>query len=201
MEGLPLSRCMYPAATVYCTYVRMSSGSLQIWERMSRGFADKLRFLRIQHGFSQSELARQLDLSSPSHINNLEADRREPSLQLVLHTANVLGVTTDYLLRDEIPPREPEKYSSHAASEPAFGDFGEKLQFLRQRAGWTQVTLAERLGLAAHTHVSFMESGRKVPSIDLIVKIADLFGVSTDYLLRDDIALDDPRSATRTYGV
>jgi transcriptional regulator with XRE-family HTH domain len=50
---------------------------------------------------------------------------------------------------------------------------------------WTEQysELAQRLGLAANAHISLLERGRHEPSIDLVVAIADLFGVTTDYLL------------------
>jgi DNA-binding XRE family transcriptional regulator len=54
----------------------------------------------------------------------------------------------------------------------------------------TQVELAQRLGLARQGYVSNLEAGRKAPSLDLVVQIADLFGVTTDYLLRDTTAVE-----------
>jgi DNA-binding XRE family transcriptional regulator len=40
-------------------------------------------------------------------VSNLEAGRKEPSLDLVLRIADFFGVTTDYLLWDCEPIREP----------------------------------------------------------------------------------------------
>jgi hypothetical protein len=37
--------------------------------------------------------------------------------------------------------------------------------------------------------VSYLESGHHAPSIDLVVALADSFGVTTDYLLWDDIPM------------
>ncbi len=64
---------------------------------------------------------------------------------------------------------------------------GEKVRFLRTQRQITQVELAQRLGLARQGYISNIEAGRKVPSLDVVVQIADLFGVTTDYLLRDAI--------------
>jgi transcriptional regulator with XRE-family HTH domain len=68
--------------------------------------------------------------------------------------------------------------------------FGSKLYHLRTAAQMTQVELARQLALSAHVHISTIESGRKDPSIDLALKIADLFDVTTDYLLRDTIPVE-----------
>lgn len=54
----------------------------------------------------------------------------------------------------------------------------------------TQVELAHLLGLARQGYISNLEAGRKMPSLDIVVQIADLFGVTTDYLLRDIIPVE-----------
>jgi DNA-binding XRE family transcriptional regulator len=36
-----------------------------------------------------------------------------------------------------------------------------------------------------------LETGRSEPSIELVLMLADIFGVTTDYLLRDAIPIDD----------
>ena len=61
--------------------------------------------------------------------------------------------------------------------------FGEKLQALRQRAGMSQDQLAERLGVSRQA-VSRWERDETMPETDKVVALADLFGVTTDYLLR-----------------
>ena len=63
--------------------------------------------------------------------------------------------------------------------------FGQKLQTLRQRAGMSQDVLAERLGVSRQA-VSRWERDETMPDPDKIVGLADLFGVTTDYLLRQD---------------
>lgn len=68
--------------------------------------------------------------------------------------------------------------------------FGEKLRILRARHDLTLVELAERLGLKTHSYLSELESGRKVPTSDFVLRAARLFNVSTDVLLKDEIELD-----------
>ena len=53
---------------------------------------------------------------------------------------------------------------------------------LRQSFGWTQVQLAQRLGVTKQT-VSNWENDNIQPSIEMLVKISGIFNVSTDYLL------------------
>ena len=69
--------------------------------------------------------------------------------------------------------------------------FGEKLQSLRQRAGMSQDQLAERLEVSRQA-VSRWERDETMPETDKVVALADIFGVTTDYLLRNR---DDAREA------
>ena len=71
------------------------------------------------------------------------------------------------------------------------GLFPETLRLLRQAHQLTQAELARLLGLSKQGYISNLESGRKDPSIELVLRLANLFGVTTDYLLRGD-TLDDP---------
>jgi transcriptional regulator with XRE-family HTH domain len=58
------------------------------------------------------------------------------------------------------------------------------LRALRQRAGLTQVELADRLGLASHTYLSHLERGKKVPSPALLTRLAAFFDVPMTDLVR-----------------
>jgi len=61
--------------------------------------------------------------------------------------------------------------------------FGEKLQSLRQKAGMSQDALAEKLNVSRQA-VSRWERDETMPETEKVVMLADLFGVTTDYLLR-----------------
>jgi len=61
---------------------------------------------------------------------------------------------------------------------------GEKILKLRKARGWNQEDLAEQIGVSRQA-VSRWESDSAKPDADKIVAICDLFGISTDYLLRD----------------
>lgn len=62
----------------------------------------------------------------------------------------------------------------------------DKIILLRKQSGWSQEQLAEQLGISRQS-VSKWESGMSVPDLDKIVKMSALFGVSTDYLLKDEM--------------
>jgi transcriptional regulator with XRE-family HTH domain len=68
--------------------------------------------------------------------------------------------------------------------------FGEKLRTLRTRRGMTLRELAAQLGYNAHVYLSLVETGKKKPSLELVMKVAKLFNVSADRLLDDALEVE-----------
>ncbi|MGH1285118.1 helix-turn-helix domain-containing protein [Bacillus toyonensis] len=65
--------------------------------------------------------------------------------------------------------------------------FGKKLKYLREEkkkenAEWTQTYVANQLGVARTTYTAY-ENDTKQPPMETVLKIANLFSVSTDFLL------------------
>jgi transcriptional regulator with XRE-family HTH domain len=59
---------------------------------------------------------------------------------------------------------------------------GERLARLRRARGWSQRELGARLGLKSQ-EVSKLEAGIRRPRADLLPRMSEVFGVSSDYLL------------------
>ena len=80
--------------------------------------------------------------------------------------------------------------------------FADKLIELRKKNGWSQEELAEKLDVSRQS-VSKWEGAQSVPDMGRILRLSELFGVSTDYLLKDELetvepaALEVPESAAR----
>ena len=60
--------------------------------------------------------------------------------------------------------------------------FSEKLKTLRTTNRLSQRELADRVGVGK-SQVSYYENGERFPSADVLIKISDVFRVTTDYLL------------------
>lgn len=60
-----------------------------------------------------------------------------------------------------------------------------KIFDLRKSKGWSQEELAEKIGVSRQS-ISKWESAAAMPDINRIVELASLFGVTTDYLLKDN---------------
>lgn len=61
-------------------------------------------------------------------------------------------------------------------------NFGSTLKMLRKKAGMTQKQLADKLWLSKAT-VSYYEQSLRYPSPEILIKLANVFHVTTDYLL------------------
>ncbi len=61
--------------------------------------------------------------------------------------------------------------------------FGERLKGLRQRKGVSGKQLGEAVGVT-QSAISYFESDFKNPKTEVLIRIADYFEVTTDYLLR-----------------
>ena len=64
--------------------------------------------------------------------------------------------------------------------------FADKLIWLRKRAGWSQEELAGQMDVTRQS-VSKWEGAQSVPDLEKMIRLSELFGVSTDYLLKDEI--------------
>ena len=60
---------------------------------------------------------------------------------------------------------------------------GKRIRILRERKNWTQTELSQELGMKTYTTVSKWESDENFPKGKDLKKLAELFGVSSDYLL------------------
>ncbi|HZG50766.1 MAG TPA: helix-turn-helix transcriptional regulator [Pyrinomonadaceae bacterium] len=67
--------------------------------------------------------------------------------------------------------------------------FGEKLHTLRVQHDMTLQGLANQLGLTSHSYISELEAGKKIPTAELVLNVARLFGVTTDELLKDELEM------------
>ena len=64
--------------------------------------------------------------------------------------------------------------------------FADKLILLRKKAGWSQEELADQMNVTRQS-VSKWEGAQSVPDLEKMIRLSELFGVSTDYLLKDEI--------------
>lgn len=74
----------------------------------------------------------------------------------------------------------PRKFSK----DPVGEIFGATVRRLRENRGWTQEQLAEQADMSA-TYVGFIERGENVPTLTIILRLADALGVTPARLIAD----------------
>ena len=67
----------------------------------------------------------------------------------------------------------------------------DKIIELRKKAGYSQEELAEKMGVSRQS-VSKWEGALSIPDLDKILLLSEIFGVSTDYLLKDELGNELP---------
>jgi transcriptional regulator with XRE-family HTH domain len=68
--------------------------------------------------------------------------------------------------------------------------FGEKLRALRERHRISPVDLAHAFGYTSTSQIYYLETSKRSPTGDLILKVSKFFGVSADVLIDDALELD-----------
>lgn len=66
----------------------------------------------------------------------------------------------------------------------------DKIIYLRKKNGWSQEELAEKLDVTRQS-VSKWESAGSIPDINKIIEMGKIFGVTTDFLLKDNIEIEE----------
>ena len=73
----------------------------------------------------------------------------------------------------------------------------DKIINLRKSNGMSQEELAEKINVSRQS-VSKWESAQSIPDLDRIIQLSQLFGVTTDYLLKDEMDVEQPAEDTYT---
>lgn len=60
--------------------------------------------------------------------------------------------------------------------------FGKRVRSLREMRGLTQEQFADEMSIT-YTHSNRIENGTRVPSLDLMIEMAEFFGVLLDFLI------------------
>ncbi len=63
-------------------------------------------------------------------------------------------------------------------------ELGIRIRQLRAERNWSQRELARRIGASSKSVISYYELGERFPSYETLIRLSDVFAVTTDYLLR-----------------
>lgn len=142
---------------------------------------ENLKNLRLSRHLTQQDMADALGCSTPTY-NRYETGERRPSIPVLKQLSQLLDVPVDSLISDSAPK------SSDL--------FGPRLTALRHERNLTRLDVSESLGVNQFTLRNY-EIGTRQPDHDFLMKAADFYGVSVDFLLGH--AGDSDESSMNTF--
>ncbi|MBQ9839869.1 MAG: helix-turn-helix transcriptional regulator [Oscillospiraceae bacterium] len=143
--------------------------------------ADKIIRLRKKLGWSQEELAEKMNVSRQA-VSKWEGAQTVPDLGKVLQLSQLFGVTTDYLLKDEI---EIEEFTGDdgevSVKRVSLQEAGEFMQWRQEAA--KRIALATFLCIISPIPLLLLAAASEVPSFGMSDNLAAGVGVITLLLM------------------
>lgn len=136
-------------------------------------FSERLRALRLEAGYTQSEVAKLVNIKQSSYAN-YENEISKPRLTRLEALALLFDVSVSYLLG------ETDIRTSSTLNEAL--DFSKRVKALRLEAGYTQKELAEKIGMTAAGYSKY-GTETTYPPFERLEKLAKILNVSVSYLL------------------
>lgn len=140
--------------------------------------SERLRCMRKKHKLTQGKMGEILGIKRSSY-QNYEAGQSFPPISVLIKIAAAFDISIDYLTG-----RTDERRTlSETYDVENIMPFSVRVKALREARKLTQETVSKEIGLAfKSTYVSY-ERAEKEPSLPRLIALADLFGVSLDYLV------------------
>lgn len=130
-------------------------------------FAEQLKTLRKINGITQKELAEKLKIKQNSY-SDWENGKSEPNIEMLVRIADYFDVSLDYLMGGKMKNITEE--------------FSLCLKKIRMKRKLSQKQIAEELKISQQQY-SKWEGGIITHNAETLVRLADYFDVSVDYLL------------------
>lgn len=135
----------------------------------------RIRHLREDRDLTQARVSKMLDMSQTGY-SKYETGENDIPTAVLIRLSEFYHVSTDYLLglTDQLP------------GEPLFLA---RIRLLREEHDWTQQQVANRLHIHRRTYDAYEAGATDVP-VEILIALARLYNVSTDYLLGES---NDPQ--------
>ena len=136
--------------------------------------ADKIIKLRKKNGWSQEELACKMNVSRQA-VSKWESAQTIPDLEKILQLSTLFGVTTDYLLKDEI---EDEIFTDDSDTSIKKITIKEANDYLdqRKRASW-QIAVATFLCILSPIALLILGAATETPSLGVSETVMGVVGL------------------------
>lgn len=140
--------------------------------------SERIFRIRKENDLSQAKMGEMLGIGRSTY-KNYEVAQSDPSLSLLIKIAVSFDVSIDYIVG-----RCDEKKSIRQFYDiENKTSFSARIRELRIKADMTQTEVATTVGLTQRATYVCYERAEKEPSLPRLIALADLFGVSLDYLV------------------
>ena len=143
------------------------------WQEVFTMLADKIIELRKKSGWSQEELAEKMDVSRQA-VSKWESGQTQPELDKILLLSSLFGVTTDYLLKEEVACEE--KTEKLVNVRRITKKEAEQYLEIRRNASW-KISVATILCILAPIPLIFLGAFSEVPSSGVSETAAGVIGL------------------------
>ena len=140
-------------------------------------FADKIIQLRKKNGWSQEELADKMNVSRQA-VSKWESAQTVPDLGKILTLSQLFGVTTDYLLKDELENEEFTDQDADPAMKRVTLEEANTYLDLRTRAA-RQIALATFLCILAPIPLILLGAASEILALGISENLAGGIGLIT----------------------
>ncbi|WP_068449229.1 helix-turn-helix domain-containing protein [Caviibacter abscessus] len=160
-------------------------------EMSLKEFGEKVKYYRLQLGYSQQKLADLMNYTSRSTITKIEKGERDIPLDKIKQLAKILKTTPQQLIGWSETPKEYQDQTPNVEISSLTKNSSVKLvnniKRIRKSKGITQIQLAEKVGYSDRSTISKIEKGINDMPIDKIREIAKALNVSLSDLLEDKV--------------
>ena len=140
--------------------------------------SERLRLLRKENGISQQKMAENIGIARTNY-KNYESMHSFPPISVLIKIAATFDISIDYLTGRT----DEQRTIRETYDEESITPFSVRVKELREAHKLTQEVVSKEIGLAfKSTYVSY-ERAEKEASLPRLIALADLFGVSLDYLV------------------
>ena len=142
--------------------------------------ADKIIRLRKKNGWSQEELANKIDVSRQA-VSKWESALTIPDLQKILQLAEIFGVTTDYLLKDEIEDEEFTDDSTNIRLKTVTMEEANEYLKLRRKASW-HIAIGVLLCILSPITLIILGAASEIPMFGITDDLSGIVGLGVLFL-------------------
>ena len=144
---------------------------------------DNIKRLRLSKGIGLNETARRANITG-GYLSSIENNKRtNVGTETLQSIADAIGVSISEFYNDNILNDIKNTIKKETTNDMII--LGDKIKNLRKKEGLTQQALASAVGVSRST-IGMLEKNLQGVGNETLIKLADFFNVSVDYLLKNE---------------